>query len=1356
MITTGAQVSGLPATPGHSYCNISADNNVKKMEEEENGDSSQVPGSKRMLSTEDPDYTRPPDAKRMREMHKRAQDELSERVIKVVDKEFSFALNEKQAEMEEIDNRILRLQQCLHTLRYCVSLNYYAVNKTGEVGKKHKAMLHPAVRKHLGKSTVKRETVEPPLHESLQNISPSHNLSAITSRLPQGEYRDSVGVATIKEEPVKDSFSGNEDVSNSILETHNTVNNPSKDGSDRNDEKNQDLKSSRPPSPKYLPPKPPDNPLPIFQGRHQRFQSKRRVIVGNTYQYITAHADESNAEVLRYKWQVYVRAPLQGEDISSFISAVTFVLDHSYAPHHIITLKHPPFVLTRRGWGEFKIHIVLKFTDTRNKQVKLLHPLVLSRPDDPLSLTGLWRLGQENWYDLWVYELDPESSRNIAESPQVKERTVQQEDCPATLARELKTNVVSSQIEENITIVHNVDNINLNRCIKQETPVKKEKEWKVLCSSEKNNCVSEKVNESVVANKLYLSTDPHCFVSNDTTLTKSKDDTRQTISAIEPKIKVDGTEENKTQELKPLKNQMGVKLTNINGVQSKVCKIHVRQPDGRLVPYYIPAHMYSLALKIAQSGTNKQENNKSAPDNKQENQQEVIGHQNINQRIIKVHVPENQQKGETKSIIVKQEPSEFLAQQKEDPKVATLEVKTELNHNTNACGAPIRILNFSPQKKVIINNEESISLMPSTSGIKSVPKPALITQPKQTVTRLSSGRLSQSPLQQLLVKAVQDKKHALVQQLLSKKRLKDGSVDILQNLQGQITYTQTPVGLKSNIQIMPLKLVKDMQTTINTSNKIIQRPVSATNIRFITNNGQLVSAGKHKSKTTSPSSKVVTSIATCSGSSSSNCVITSTTSITQASSSTPCMMIQGQQATGSSGLQQGMSKRKTAMTRPSPLVVRSNAVEAGTVLQIPPFVVRGVGNSGTLKTISNSVKSASATSDVTVAGVSLLRGSIVTATPTTVCSLLKPFTLNTSAEVTSASPIITNVLTRVTSNTPIKNISVNASSSDKVKIAAVKVEKTSEEPVNKDVANSASQEWEERVRELEAVCKRCSSADVCVYIWVRALPLVASHYECSRVLPFCARSRDEFLHWPLGKQRAAEFHRAREVKRHLHQCQVDGSERWSVNKIVAWARRHAHTPISSRQLLLTDMLFPSVITKPEKTLSHLGSLEKLVQDNDQMTPKGQSGLQDIDVVTFEDKRKVLPRCKLTALQKFPVDFLPWEDVETASGCEWVRHLTSQLRLNLAPEEVAAGYTADAACATLWKAVLRLMEDLLRSSHSQAWGDTMQSATETSVVPPQDITLHHVLRALTNSRQEYDIFTDYGLGAPAETTTMNTA
>lgn len=75
---------------------------------------------------------------------------------------------------------------------------------------------------------------------------------------------------------------------------------------------------------------------------------------------------------------------------------------------------------------------------------------------------------------------------------------------------------------------------------------------------------------------------------------------------------------------------------------------------------------------------------------------------------------------------------------------------------------------------------------------------------------------------------------------------------------------------------------------------------------------------------------------------------------------------------------------------------------------------------------------------------------------------------------------------------------------------------------------------------------------------------------------------------------------------------------------------------------------------------------------------------------------------------------------------------------------------------LLQAMLSLMEDLLRSSYSEAWGDARQPSSCPSLVPPQNINLHHVFSALTNARPEFEIFTDYGLGTPLETSCLDNA
>lgn len=65
----------------------------------------------------------------------------------------------------------------------------------------------------------------------------------------------------------------------------------------------------------------------------------------------------------------------------------------------------------------------------------------------------------------------------------------------------------------------------------------------------------------------------------------------------------------------------------------------------------------------------------------------------------------------------------------------------------------------------------------------------------------------------------------------------------------------------------------------------------------------------------------------------------------------------------------------------------------------------------------------------------------------------------------------------------------------------------------------------------------------------------------------------------------------------------------------------------------------------------------------------------------------------------------------------------------------------------FQAMLNLMEDLLRSSHSEAWGDSSEETSGSPpLVPPKEITHNHVLKALTTKRQEFQLFTNYGLGS----------
>ena len=152
-------------------------------------------------------------------------------------------------------------------------------------------------------------------------------------------------------------------------------------------------------APSPLPPPPPARD--VEGGEGTRFYSKKRIIVGNTSQYLhPAASSQENMDGSTHKWMCYVRGPHQDPDISNFVKAVRFFLHPSYHPNDIIRVTRPPFHLIRLGWGEFPLRVQLEFCDRRNKPVDIIHNLVLDR-----THTGQQTLGAETVVDLDINPL---------------------------------------------------------------------------------------------------------------------------------------------------------------------------------------------------------------------------------------------------------------------------------------------------------------------------------------------------------------------------------------------------------------------------------------------------------------------------------------------------------------------------------------------------------------------------------------------------------------------------------------------------------------------------------------------------------------------------------------------------------------------------------------------------------------------------------------------------------------------------------------------------------------------------------------------------------------------------------------
>ena len=168
-----------------------------------------------------------------------------------------------------------------------------------------------------------------------------------------------------------------------------------------------------------------------------RFYSKKRIVIGNTSQYLHPTSTGEQVDGSTHKWMVYVRGPNEEPDISNFVKAVRFFLHPSYHPNDIIRVTRPPFHLIRLGWGEFPVRVQLEFCDRRNKPVDVIHNLVLDR-----THTGQQTLGAETVVDLDINPRKAGLSANGLNHPLVNGHLATEEEFTSAVAKDEESNFI--------------------------------------------------------------------------------------------------------------------------------------------------------------------------------------------------------------------------------------------------------------------------------------------------------------------------------------------------------------------------------------------------------------------------------------------------------------------------------------------------------------------------------------------------------------------------------------------------------------------------------------------------------------------------------------------------------------------------------------------------------------------------------------------------------------------------------------------------------------------------------------------------------------------------------------------------
>ncbi|XP_071496670.1 YEATS domain-containing protein 2-like [Diadema antillarum] len=329
---------------------------------------------------QDPDYevvTTPTAAKRQRVQEEEAKEQTIRRIQVVIKKQFNIALQNKEKEIELVDERLQKARVQLDRLRACIVARYYGKaglsSTSGEKSRQKLDLSHPAIQRALGHPS-KASSSPPPLQDEETNL----------SRPPS-----QVGGASLEESGRSTPIAELLGRSDAFSDLDGNGFSPGPKGP-RN--LGQDTFGVGPPLDHIK-----HHTALMEASEGSRFHVKKRIIVGNVSKYIPpGHREDSDPST--HKWMVYVRGPPDEPRIDHFVEKVWFFLHPSYRPNDLLEVKEPPFHLTRRGWGEFPIRIQLHFKDIRNKKVDIIHHLKLDR-----TYTGLQTLGAETIVDV---ELD--------------------------------------------------------------------------------------------------------------------------------------------------------------------------------------------------------------------------------------------------------------------------------------------------------------------------------------------------------------------------------------------------------------------------------------------------------------------------------------------------------------------------------------------------------------------------------------------------------------------------------------------------------------------------------------------------------------------------------------------------------------------------------------------------------------------------------------------------------------------------------------------------------------------------------------------------------------------------------------
>lgn len=367
----------------------------------------------------DPDYELTEVAREHIKLKENAENrETLEKIIDIINREFKTELDHRQSQLDLIQQRLSKAQKTLHLLKYVLINTYY--------NEKH-LFAHNHEESNAEDQLISNKNR---LHPAVKNVmlglnSNDYKLNANKSPRKKMKFVDNVNINVSQKLSLDKLSEPNEKT---------VIQDCRKDAQVLNHSLSQQKEE--------------------YDMIRNRKKAKYRIVVGNISKWMPSDSEEDKST---HKWMVYVRGSKENPDISHFVEKVVFYLHPSYQPNDVVELRHPPFHLSRRGWGEFPMRVKIFFQYSLNKPVDIIHNLKLDK-----TFTGQQTLGNETIVNLFLYknEKSPKDNENDFGVMAIKEEV--QDDL---MENELQSNlnILEDPINEDKSYIeHDYCSVELN------------------------------------------------------------------------------------------------------------------------------------------------------------------------------------------------------------------------------------------------------------------------------------------------------------------------------------------------------------------------------------------------------------------------------------------------------------------------------------------------------------------------------------------------------------------------------------------------------------------------------------------------------------------------------------------------------------------------------------------------------------------------------------------------------------------------------------------------------------------------------------------------------------------------------